>query len=280
MIGRVAVIGASGFIGRHLVPSLVAQGTEVVATARDVARLDHLEGIEKVALDISDAAGAFDRLGRPNVVVHLGWGGLPNYKSLHHFEHELPLQYDFLKQLIVDGASRLVITGTCLEYGMKSGELSELDTPEPTNAYALAKHILHRQLELLQTQLPFELSWCRLFYLYGQGQAPTSLWSSLHAAIERGETRFNMSQGDQLRDFLPIERATELLATISLSHKGLGPINICSGKGISVRALVESWIAAAGSQIVPNLGHYPYPDYEPFAFWGNAEKLHRTTGHS
>jgi hypothetical protein len=41
---------------------------------------------------------------------------------------------------------------------------------------------------------------------------------------------------------------------------------------------VEEWIAASGSQIRPNLGHYPYPDYEPLAFWGNADKLLRTLG--
>ena len=70
-----------------------------------------------------------------------------------------------------------------------------------------AKHTLHRQLELLQEQSPFSLTWGRLFYLYGEGQAPTSLWSQLRAAIARGDAEFKMSAGEQLRDFLPIAEA-------------------------------------------------------------------------
>ena len=43
---------------------------------------------------------------------------------------------------------------------------------------------------------------------------------------------------------------------------------------MSVRALVERWIAEHGWTIKPALGHYPYPDHEPMAFWGDARKLH------
>lgn len=279
MVARVAVVGASGFVGRHVVQSLRGLGAQVVATARDPSKLAGLDGaVETIALDIASPAGAYDRLGRPDKIIHLAWDGLPNYKSLHHFERELPLQYAFLRQAVLDGARDLVVTGTCLEYGMHSGEMSELDVPAPANAYALAKHTLHRQLQLLQEQSPFALSWCRLFYLYGDGQASTSLWATLHAAILRQDPNFNMSAGEQLRDFLPIQQAADLLVRIALNHADLGTINVCSGRGKSVRALVEEWIAASGSQIKPNLGHYPYPDYEPLAFWGNADKLRRIVG--
>lgn len=36
---------------------------------------------------------AFAQLGYPDVLIHLAWDGLPNYKSLHHFETELPKHY-------------------------------------------------------------------------------------------------------------------------------------------------------------------------------------------
>jgi nucleoside-diphosphate-sugar epimerase len=279
MVARVAVVGASGFVGRYVVRSLQNQGALVVATARDPSRLARFDAsVEKIALDTAAPVGAYDLLGRPDTIVHLAWDGLPNYKSLHHIERELPVQYAFLRQAVLDGASDIVVAGTCLEYGLQSGEKSELDPPVPTTAYALAKHMLHRQLQLLQEQSPFGLSWCRLFYLYGEDQAPTSLWSSLHAAIRRNDASFNMSAGEQLRDFLPVQHAADLLAALALNHRDVGTINICSGRGKSVRALVEEWIAASGSQIRPNLGHYPYPDYEPLAFWGNADKLLRTLG--
>ena len=77
-------------------------------------------------IDIADPpAHAFELLGRPDVLIHLAWGGLPNYPSLHHFERELPAHYALLKRLVDDGLRRLVVAGTCFEYGMQSGPLAE-----------------------------------------------------------------------------------------------------------------------------------------------------------
>jgi dTDP-6-deoxy-L-talose 4-dehydrogenase (NAD+) len=50
---------------------------------------------------------------------------------------------------------------------------------------------------------------------------------------------------------------------------------VCSGEPISVRKLVEGWIKDNGWSIGLDLGHYPYPDYEPMAFWGDRQKLDR-----
>ena len=57
---------------------------------------------DDAAIESSDrprrsAGDAFERIGRPDVLIHLAWGGLPNYRSLHHFEGELPAQYRFLR---------------------------------------------------------------------------------------------------------------------------------------------------------------------------------------
>jgi dTDP-6-deoxy-L-talose 4-dehydrogenase (NAD+) len=52
-----------------------------------------------------------------------------------------------------------------------------------------------------------------------------------------------------------------------------GIINCCSGKPVAVRRLVEQRIAERGAIISLNLGYFPYPDYEPMAFWGNSKKI-------
>ena len=53
-----------------------------------------------------------------------------------------------------------------------------------------------------------------------------------------------------------------------MAQHDIGAVNICSGKPISVRRLVEQWLDENNYKIELNLGHYPYPDYEPMAFWG------------
>jgi dTDP-6-deoxy-L-talose 4-dehydrogenase (NAD+) len=40
-----------------------------------------------------------------------------------------------------------------------------------------------------------------------------------------------------------------------------------------VRKLVEQWLLEENLKIELNFGHYPYPDYEPMAFWGDCKKL-------
>ena len=214
-------------------------------------------------------------MGRPDVLIHLAWGGLPNYKSLHHFEEELPAQYRFLKALLESGLKNLLVTGTCFEYGMQSGPLREHMESRPNNPYGFAKDMLRRQLEYLQQVRPFNLTWARLFYLYGEGQAENSLLPQLKRAVERGDRVFNMSGGEQLRDYLPITKVAQNIVSLAMTSRDNGVVNICSGKPISVRKLVEGWIKENGWSIDLNLGHYPYPEYEPMAFWGSRDKLNR-----
>lgn len=149
---KVAVTGASGFIGRHVLAELGRHPVDITAVTRCAAKLaDVATSVRIVELDIANPqANDYEQLHRPDVLIHLAWEGLPNYKSLHHFETELPRQYLFLKGLVEAGLPALLVTGTCFEYGMQSGALSEELTPLPTNPYGYAKDALRRQLEFLR----------------------------------------------------------------------------------------------------------------------------------
>jgi dTDP-6-deoxy-L-talose 4-dehydrogenase (NAD+) len=194
---------------------------------------------------------------------------------LHHFEEELPAHYRFLKALVEAGLKNLLVTGTCSEYGMQSGPLSENMETQPVNPYGFAKDTLRRQLEYLQRVIPFSLTWTRLFYLYGEGQAENSLLPQLKRAVERGDRVFNMSGGEQLRDYLPISEVAKYIVSLAMTRCDNGVVNVCSGQPISVRKLVEGWIRENGWSIDLSLGQYPYPDYEPMAFWGDQNKMNR-----
>ena len=269
---KVAVTGASGFVGRHVLAALLEHDVEIVAVTRDASRLAGLgAGVNAVEMDIAKpATDCFEQIGRPDVLIHLAWDGLPNYKSLHHFETELPKQYQFLKLMVESGLSSLTVTGTCFEYGMQSGPLPADLFTCPNNPYGYAKDALRKQLEYLKTIKPFDLTWARLFYMYGAGQARNSLFPLLKEAVLRGDKTFNMSGGEQLRDYLPVEAAARQIVHIALARRDMGAINICSGRPVSVRRLVEQWISENDWDIQLNLGHYPYPDYEPMAFWGGS----------
>lgn len=272
---EIAVTGASGFIGRHVVAELERRSISPVlvlrpSSERALSPSRHVV----VPIDLRDPpANSFDLMGRPDALIHLAWGGLPNYTSLHHFEEELPAQYRFLRGLVESGLKNLLVTGTCFEYGLQSGPLDEGLEAKPCNSYGFSKDALRRQLDYFRQVQPFSLTWARLFYLYGDGQSENSLLSQLKRAVMQGEKVFNMSGGEQLRDYLPISDAAVHLVSLALKAQDIGIINVCSGKPISVRRLVEHWIEENGWDIDVNLGHYPYPDHEPMAFWGSTSRL-------
>ena len=143
---------------------------------------------------------------------------------------------------------------------------------DDTIKYALAKDNLRRYLELLKEQQSFRLQWARLFYMYGPGQNPKSLIPQLENAIANKLPSFDTSGGEQLRDYLPVQEVVRQIVNI-FENPSVGTFNVCSGKPISVRRLIERRILELNSDMSLNFGHYPYPDYEPMAFWGEKDDL-------
>ncbi|MCB2254742.1 NAD(P)-dependent oxidoreductase [Pseudomonas chlororaphis] len=279
---KVLVTGATGFVGRHLVAVLLARGCTVRAVARDAekaAGMLWINDVDFVSADIHaadlDVVALTEGI---DALAHLAWPGLPNYRALFHFEHNLMADYGFIKRVVEAGVKQVLVTGTCFEYGMQSGPLSEWVEPRPSNPYGLAKHSLQLFLRELQQQTPFTLQWARLFYLHGAGQNPNSLLAALDRAIDAGEASFDMSAGEQLRDFLAIETAAAYLAAILQRRDFDGVVNCASGQPIAVRTLVEQRLRERGAALDLNLGHYPYPAHEPLAFWAVTDRLQQLLG--
>lgn len=276
---KVLVTGASGFLGNYVVSELLRNNYPVIASASSEKNISSRAWFEKVHFvpfdlkNFKQEENYFQLFHQPDLLIHLAWEGLPNYKSLFHFEENLPRHYAFLKNLITHGLSDVTVSGTCLEYGLKEGKLSEDMVTNPSNAYAIAKDTLRKFLEQLQSVQLFHLKWVRLFYMYGAGQNPSSLFSQLERAIANNEGVFNMSGGEQERDYLPIEKVAGYIKAIALQNQVSGIINCCSGKPVKLKELVREFLKEKESTISLNLGHYSYPDYELMSFWGDDTKL-------
>ncbi len=273
----ILLTGGTGFIGRHVAKALSDEGVRVRALVRDpstAAKILPRAGMELVRGDIhGDPGGAAAAAAGCRALIHLAWSGLPHYNEPYHLSRNLVADLRFLADAVEYGVDHLLVAGTCLEYGMQSGPLDEDAETQPSTPYGLAKDSLRRVLAALASRSSFSLQWLRLFYTYGEGQNPRSLLAQLDAAIARGDESFDMSGGEQLRDYLPVEMIARIMAQLIQRPEINGVLNCCSGKPISVRRLVEERISAGGATLRLNLGHFSYPDYEPLAFWGIPRKL-------
>lgn len=271
---RVAVTGASGFLGRHVLHALSHRDVDVVACSRRPPTGADSARRRWVALDVADFGNRpMQTIGAPELLIHLAWDGLPNYRDRRHLDRELPDQIAFLDACLGAGLPRLAVSGTCLEYGLAEGQLHESLPARPVTCYAQAKHLLHQHLLARHKNRPFGLAWFRLFYLHGPGQAEGSLLPQLERAIRAGATHFDMSPGDQTRDFTPVAFAADALVRIALAHTDPGVVNLCSGRGTRVIDLVRGHLHAFGSTIEPKLGVHDYPDYEPRHAWGDRRRM-------
>ena len=277
LLMHIAITGSTGFIGRHVVEALRRRGHSLVEVLRPERRVGtRSRGVADFDLE-SPPPDAYERLGRPDALVHLAWAGLPNYSSPHHVEVEYPLHLNFLTTLANQGLARFVVAGTCFEYGMKEGRIQETDPIVPVTEYARAKALLRQHF--LERAPDAELLWARLFYLYGPGQSPTSLYGQFKQACESGEEHFPMSPGDQVRDYLYVEEvARQLVQLAAVERIGSCAVNICSGRPISVSKLVEQWVKECGVNIKLQRGVYSYPSHEPHTAWGDNTKFKEIVG--
>lgn len=282
---KVLVTGASGFIGEYVILELLKNNCTVIATSATVDKAAAKSWYSRVKFipfnfkDYSESINYYQYFDKADALIHLAWEGLPNYKSLFHYEDNLPRHYSFIKNLITNGLTDITVTGTCFEYGFKEGCLTEDLETNPANAYAVAKDTLQKFLTQLQSVHPFVFKWVRLFYMYGKGQNPNSIFSQLERAIENNQKTFNMSGGEQVRDYLQVEQVACYISKIALQNEVTGIINCCSGKPVKLKELIQNYVEERKSNILLNLGYYPYPGYEPMSFWGDNTKLKTISEH-
>jgi nucleoside-diphosphate-sugar epimerase len=259
---KIYITGATGFVGKNLMLRLIEHNFDVTALVRDGSQLT---GIRHLNFDINDSASWNFEL-PPNVtLIHCAWEDVRDVKSINHIKN-YQKHFSFIEFMVNKGVRNFMITGSCYEYGLRYGPVSVHDETIPNTPYAFAKDCLHKSLRFLQKEKDFNLIWARLFYLFGVGQDAKSIIPLLDKAIDNNEEFFNMSFGEQLLDYLPIEKATEKL--IDLMDERNGVFNVCSGKPISLRRLVEQRMIEKGKKINLNLGFYNYRDQDAFAIWG------------
>ena len=265
--------GASGFLGRYVVERLAHQpGNKLFIYGRhnDVAS-DPFRNIHKRTLDFFDSEAIRAISDEVDTLVHLAWAGIPNYDDPIHLV-QVPYHLNLIKRFVNLGANKVFISGTCFEYGSVEGEISEEHELNPTNKYATAKNQLRILAEELSTDLRFNLTWGRLFYLYGKGQPIHSLFGSLLKAANSGKSSYRIAYPDLCLDYSSASDMARYIDCLIRSEEPIGVVNLGSGNPRTLGLLAQSWIRELKLSIDLELG---YEECKSQSFWADVSKLQR-----
>jgi dTDP-6-deoxy-L-talose 4-dehydrogenase (NAD+) len=273
MASPVLLTGATGFVGRQILRALAERGALVRPVVREgkQGRLEGSAAIERVVstpdLFAEDVAWWANACAGVGTVIHAAWYAEPG-KYLRS-----AINLDCLggtlclaKGAAKAGVKRLVGIGSCFEYDLRESLLS-VETPlRPLTPYGGAKAAAFMALSQGLPPQGVELAWCRLFYLYGEGEDSRRLVPYLRAQLAAGRSA-ELTTGNQVRDYLDVREAGRMVADVALGV-GEGPINICSGQPVSVRELAERIADEYGRRDLLRFGARPDDPRDPIRVVG------------
>ena len=274
---KIAVIGATGFLGSNIIKHLPKK-YKIIATYINKKKISKKfikkKNIKWKFLDIYKKKNFFKYLENPDIVLHFGWSNLPNYQLKFHLKKELPKQKRFIFNLLNSGLKTIFIAGTCFEYGNQSGKLSESTLEKPNSNYSLAKCKLKKYTFALLKKFNFNLTWGRIFYIYGRHNSRATLYNQILESSKKNNQKINVT-GNLVRDYLHIDEISKIIIELSLKKKIFGIVNICSGKGISLKNLIKKICKIENISAKINFINNNNKNIEPIKFWGCNKKLKR-----
>ena len=242
----ILVTGATGFVGRQVVRTLKEKGKKVRIVVRP-GKADFLERQHGIAPDdivLTDDLFAESEQSLRDIcsgidtIIHLAWYAEPGkYLQSSRNMDCLMGTLAFARAAVSAGIRRFIGTGTCFEYDVTACMLS-IDTPlRPTTPYASAKAAAYMALSRWLPAQNVEFAWCRLFYLYGEGEDERRLVAHIRSRLSQGKVA-ELTSGNQIRDFMDVKQAGQEIAKVALGRHQ-GAVNICSGVPVTVRQLAE-----------------------------------------
>lgn len=279
---RVAVTGATGFIGTALLRALHAAGAELVAVVGKGRRTAVLETlpfpVQLILVDEVCRMGDAIREAQPAFVVHLSAhvSTERSYTSLAQtLEWNLLSTIDVLTACAQTGVSRVILMGSTEEYGQNAAPFDPHLALDPPSPYAASKAAQTAYARMFHNTFGLETVILRPTVVYGPGQSPRMLISMVMEAIAAGRP-IDVTEGKQTRDFVYVDDVVDSIL-LGLVTPGLeGDVwNVGSGEVVTVRDCLERIERITGTEGLVLYGVRPYIDREIFRY---ESEVYRTYG--
>lgn len=267
---KILVTGANGYLGQGIVKHILDCENEVVAVDFKVDHVD--DRADRKACDLFTIENPYNYFGQPDVLLHLAWhDGFVHYSDAHI--DDLPKHYGFIKSFAKSDVKMVAVMGSMHEIGFFEGSIKE-DTPcNPITPYGISKNALRELTTMICRQKEKMCMWLRGYYIVGNSQYGSSIFSKITAAESEGKKEFPFTMGLNQFDFIDYEDFCEQVARAVGQFDVLGIINICSGRPEKLSDRVERFIKDNGYKIKLEYGAFPDRPYDSKAVWGDSRKI-------
>jgi UDP-glucose 4-epimerase len=238
---HVAVTGASGFLGSYLLPALRDRGVQVVAVSREQPTVAGIiyrpSGYDRESLE-----GALEGAG---AVVHLAARRAQREDDRWPLDPYLAPNVVLLQHLAdaaaIAAVQQIVLASTRAVYPVDAGRRCREGRDErPLNAYGMSKLFAEHYLRALSEEHGFASVSLRFAEIYGEGERGSPVLMRFAGLAKRREPLTLAGNVQQRVDQLYVEDAVAaIIAALERPHVE-GPVNIGSGRAISVRELAAT----------------------------------------
>lgn len=276
---KVIVTGATGFIGRHVLKTLLEHGFEVHAVTSQSLPTDSFGCNWHVAnLLNSTQVGQLVTEIQASHLLHFAWYAVPGkYWTAEENFLWVQASLELLKWFQKSGGERVVMAGTCAEYDWRYGYCSEVMTPtNPSTPYGICKLSLQQLLESYSEVMGISSAWGRIFWLYGCYESSQRLVPSVICSLLKGEVA-KCSHGNQIRDFLYVQDVADAFVAL-LTSDIKGCVNIASGKAITIKDIVFAVANHMGRRDLIQLGAIPTTSGEASVVVADVTRLSNEVG--
>lgn len=248
-LGSAFITGAGGFIGRHLVRQLLAEGVELIALMMpDEAVPEEWDGkVRLVVGDVRNLASLGDEIGRVDAVFHLAavvsdWGSQ---------QHHVDITVEGTRQAIdlaCGWDAHFVVTTSVCAYAsaLGQGELTE-DTPvgTPASPYEFCKQEQERLTREAVAQRQLKATIIRPGNVFGVGSGPWVV--GLVEMLQQGKPCL-LGSGDWDAGLCHVDNLVSMLITAARSEYAAGEVfNAADGFGVTWNTYLHRLARAAGT---------------------------------
>ena len=267
---KILVTGANGYLGQGIVKELLDLKHEVVAVD---FKTDHIDDrAEKADCDLFSIDDPYSYFGHPDCLLHLAWrDGFVHY-SLNHI-NDLPHHYLFLKRMVDSKIHKIAVMGSMHEVGFFEGSINENTPCHPMSLYGISKNALRNCVEMLCHNSDTIWQCTRGYYIVGNSQYGSSIFSKITASAAEGKTEFPFTMGLNQFDFIDYDVFCRQVAAAVSQDEVNGIIEICSGRPEKLADRVERFIRDNGCNIKLQYGAFPDRPYDSKAVWGDSTKI-------